>query len=340
MHDAATSRWNVAYDAADPLPMSDDATKLPFLDQSHPISQAGVVPVHTAAGTVALVYAIDSYTNHPSYRAALLQVSDGAVTGLYAAQPQGLQRPVVTGAAGDQRVSMTADLLAPDLGACCPVRTYTFELKVGADGATTEASDDRPLLGIWVTPVVDPAGSTNNAPLTVLSIDPGSPAAGKLSAGDVIKGFSGPRKVPASASTSTIGQLYAQMAGDQVGLRVATANATSKAVPVKAGPMSEVTAAATSPGLGYLGLQLTSDMTIESVTTNSPAAAAGLETGSTVTSVNGRAIHTTNDLPVALWATIGHPLPMVVTGADGLARTVTVTPTQQPSELTLTAHHI
>lgn len=103
---------------------------------------------------------------------------------------------------------------------CCPLRTYRFT--VGrANGRYLQAlSDQRPWLGVYARAV---GGLSNTqAPLTVIGIVPGSPAASKLRVGDVIVALT---NAPTLKNTSTLGallvdQIDALNAGEEAMLEI------------------------------------------------------------------------------------------------------------------------
>jgi len=109
------------------------------------------------------------------------------VVDLHAAKPKvlytwtgaGLTSWSITG----RRIHASGDYFVTYDATCCPARTYAFQ--VGAQGdRITEVSDDRPFLGVIVQPT--PAGQ-----LRVIKVEPGTPAAGSLRAGDVLVGIAG-----------------------------------------------------------------------------------------------------------------------------------------------------
>jgi hypothetical protein len=101
----------------------------------------------------------------------------------------------------DRKIHATGDYFVTYDAQCCPARTYAFE--VGARGNhITEVSDDRPFLGVIVQPT--PTGQ-----LRVVKVDPGTPAAGHLRAGDVLLNIAG--------SKTHVGTLFDRIASLHAG---------------------------------------------------------------------------------------------------------------------------
>jgi putative serine protease PepD len=93
----------------------------------------------------------------------------------------------------------------------------------------------------------------------------------------------------------------------------------------------------THSGRAYLGVRVAlgasrNGALVSSVTAGSPAAAAGLQAGDTITAVNGKAIASPSDLSQALaQLTPGDKAQVTVTGQDGSQRTVSVTLGELPA---------
>ncbi|HWW09469.1 MAG TPA: trypsin-like peptidase domain-containing protein [Candidatus Acidoferrales bacterium] len=93
----------------------------------------------------------------------------------------------------------------------------------------------------------------------------------------------------------------------------------------------------THSGRAYLGVRIAlaasqNGALISTVTAGSPAAAAGLQAGDTITALNGKSVASPDDLSQALaQLTPGDKAQVTVTGPDGSQRTVTVTLGELPA---------
>ena len=80
-------------------------------------------------------------------------------------------------------IDATATYYTPSDPQCCPERTYNFSIDTLPNGDLWELSDQRPWLGVFVTPFdsLDPGSA-----LEVVDVVSGSPADGLVKPGDVI----------------------------------------------------------------------------------------------------------------------------------------------------------
>ena len=96
------------------------------------------------------------------------------------------------GPPGRQEVAVTSIWATASDPQCCPARSYRFVLAKAQEPQVGEyyrvISDDRPWLGAIVTEQPPQSGNSN---AVVVSVVPGSPAAGLLRAGDILVGVSG-----------------------------------------------------------------------------------------------------------------------------------------------------
>ncbi len=126
----------------------------------------------------------------------------------------------VTGKAPDQEVAITSAWYTPADPHCCPARAYRFVL-APATNQTGEyyrvISDNRPWLGVFV--VIQPPTSSNSQAI-VTSVIPGSPAAGVLKAGDILRGVTGPPIASHGLGPAVLDELGTHRAGDVVGLQI------------------------------------------------------------------------------------------------------------------------
>jgi hypothetical protein len=96
----------------------------------------------------------------------------------------------VTDTGSGQQLLARAPYWTPNDAHCCPVRFYKFTVGVDKHGFLTSLSDDRPWLGLYAVPTLQPdsLGGTNpRSPMRIVGTAARSPAAAAFRAGDIIE---------------------------------------------------------------------------------------------------------------------------------------------------------
>jgi serine/threonine protein kinase len=127
----------------------------------------------------------------------------------------------VIGRAGHQQVAITSAWLTPADPQCCAARFYQVVVAASRQPAVGETyrviSDNRPWLGVIVKE--QPQGSANSDAV-VVSVVPGSPAAGILRPGDVLAGVTGSTVKSHGLGPAIFDQLAAYKPGQLVHLNI------------------------------------------------------------------------------------------------------------------------
>jgi hypothetical protein len=126
----------------------------------------------------------------------------------------------VTGKAPHQTVAITSAWYTPSDPHCCPSRNYRFVI-APASSQTGESyrviSDNRPWLGVFITFQSSPSG---NSQAIVTSVISGSPAAGILEPGDILRAVAGPHIASHGLGPAVLDELGMHKAGNIVRLLV------------------------------------------------------------------------------------------------------------------------
>lgn len=343
--DPIAKRWNLTLDAADkivpagfhvpgtdPTQVSGDQV---LFDQTHPVSQVWARLVQVAPGQPVLaIYGLDDYYNHPAGILAFVDAADGAAPTVtsYTSETN-LSAPTVTGPATAQRVTVTADYLAAEDAACCPVRQFTETFGASGDPHTaspaiTVVADDRPWLGAWVAD--DPL---HPADAVVVAVQDRSPASSVLHVGDRLVGVDGAAKPANSAGNPVFDEIALHHPGDQITLTVSRARALVH-LPVTLASRKDSPGDQDAPPAATIGIQgsdapagSTPGALVVAVQPGSPAEAAGLAHGDVITGAGDVDVRGIVDLQAALLGKIATAVPLTV----GISHTVTVTVTPDPA---------
>lgn len=326
-YDPQATRWVLSFDAADRADTDVVIPGDPLLDQSHTIAHPGAAPVwFTGADKPSLVvWGMDEFTNHPDYNVAVVSFARGTATVNWAdtgrdPTSEDLARPVVVGQAPHQTIRLTASYLTSQDSACCAVRDFTRTISM-RNGAIQVTADDRPYVGIYVTPDPESGGAR------VLRVDPGSPASGKLLPGDVITGLGAWHAGMDSQNLPDpiVDALAQHRAGQSVVFRIERGQSVST-VPIELSSVLNPGASAQPPTSGHLGVTVTNDMKIVDGSEASPLLNFGVMADDILVSINGQQLRNPHDLAVAMWGTGGHQIRLSYKDTTGLVHTISVTP--------------
>ena len=224
----------------------------------------------------------------------------------------GTSRPKVIGKASDQELSVPVGWLTSADPECCAVRTYVNTValrKQSFKGGYKQTNyvvtaSTQSWLGVYAL-LPDQTSGTYPNPV-VMTVVPGSPAAGVLQVGDQLVGVAGV-SAPSSASNGPpfMDEIAKSRPESKVALNVIRGT-TPMVVNITLGSTAEAAYTKSSaPTPGYLGLEVTSETpalqseygfvpsagaVVLSVDDNSPAANAGLVQGDVITSFNSTPI--------------------------------------------------
>jgi len=144
----------------------------------------------------------------------------------------------VIGKAPAQKVAVTSAYYPALDPHCCPVRSYRFVL----GPATSQAGesyrvirDNRPWLGVFIT--IEPP-SSRNPRAVITAVVPGSPAAGILQPGDILRAVAGPPTANHGLGPAVLGELGTRRAGDVIRLQIQRGSAL-RLVTVKLGTLAD-----------------------------------------------------------------------------------------------------
>lgn len=363
--DTYAHRWFVAYNAArDPVTIS----STPDASMSSSFSSAQQEPLLPAKiGATGL--SVTELHDQPDGRGDLLfwanlQYGDGSalVVGIVHYNGQtanvewsfsGTEGGTVSRALASphQEVAVSTEWTTPVDPHCCPVRSYRFVMARSASPTTEPpyrvVSDNRPWLGAFIAEL-QTGGANLPSKAVVVSVIPGSPAAGVLQPMDVITGVVGAKPRANLLGPAVIDELAAYRAGDTVHLQIIR-NGAPQTVSVKLGSMNNAKAVdANFPTPSFLGvsvftvtqqnaakynLPLTQGADISQVMSGGPAEAVGLSPGDIITSANGLLVHSVADLKTIIAAIpSGTTVPIGYVTPGGVQRTANVTLGVPPSQ--------
>ena len=274
--DAIARRWEVWFDAqkltssggvwgplnsnapiANPAP-STPASFTPILDPKADtsVTQVGFANFAPALGTDLV------FTSTASFGAS------GSAQGLYVVgfpdtqativsewSGQGLDPFRIGGSSPHQYLLGKAWYWTPGDAHCCPLRTYTFVIRpTPADGGRDYlgvVKDERPWLGLFVTPVHGPYDAAS--PVRVVGVAEGSPAARAFRQGDVLLALDHAPKLasPPSLGPSLVDEVMSLDAGDRAVFTVRRGGATIK-VAVRLGSMVDSSAVTATPPRSHM----------------------------------------------------------------------------------------
>jgi PDZ domain len=235
--DQYAQRWFVAYDAAkvpansradpdaplSPSTMSESFAPLLPAGHSGGIIRLGVAEIHDQPqGRGDLLFWADaSGGSNGRLSVGVLNYGGAAASLVWTFATAGYGSASVVGSAPHQRIVISNYLLTPYDPSCCPVRSYKFVLARSANHTNGAyygvVSDNRPWLGAFAeAPRIGPLSPPD---ARILSVVPGSPAAGILQTGDVITGVDG---MPGTQgpSGSIVDKLARHFPGETVQLQI------------------------------------------------------------------------------------------------------------------------
>ncbi|MBV9292321.1 MAG: PDZ domain-containing protein [Frankiales bacterium] len=344
--DAIAKRWNLAFDAADKVLDSNLLGAVPpkataLLDQSHPVGGVVVRPVSVHRGQwLATIYGYDAYFNHPpGFLAFIAMDRQGSARIVYYDTAAGLSQRTITGAPGEQRVTVTAELFTVADPACCPARMYTQVLGAGGDyqpsyPSIEVLSDDRPWLGAYVAN--DPESRER---AVVVGTADGSPASSVLRVTDRLMSVVGaPIRSTSSLGPAVLDQLARHRPGDSVTLRVLRDGHPVQLQVTLASYKERSSEEDLTPKpaiAGFNGTDAPAGQTpgfiVSYVTPGGPADAAGLSPGDDVVAVGGVRVRGSTDVQAALVGESGVGVSIRIERPDGSRVTAQLTPVDAPS---------
>ena len=273
--DAIARRWEVWFDAqrltgsggvwgplnsnapiATPAP-STPASSTPILDPKADtsVTQVGFANFAPGLGTDLVFTSTASFGASGSAQSLyVVGFPDTQATIVYEWSGQGLDPFRIGGNSPHQHLLGKAWYWTPEDSHCCPLRTYTFVIQpTPANGGRDDlgvVKDERPWLGVFVTPVRGP--DDPSSPVRVVGVVEGSPAARALRQGDVLLALdSGPKLAsPPSLGPSLVDELISLDAGDRAVFTVRRGGATIR-VSVRLGSMIDSSALTATPPRNY-----------------------------------------------------------------------------------------
>jgi hypothetical protein len=281
----------------------------------------------------------DAYVVHYNGQTASIAYSGGGEGG----------RAMVIGKAPHQRLSVTLQWVDPVDPECCAVRNFTQVISWDtADQSGTSLpvgysvlSDTRSWLGVYLGVPDDVGDDTTPPPPVVMSVVPGSPAAGVLQPGDQLIAVAG---IPARSAQTLLGpaiidQIDSQLPGARVALTIDRGGQDLTEDLTLSSYANPAEQQASAPNPGYLGVSVSdgsygsvSGAYLQSVEENSPADQAGLEEGDLITSIGSHQTTDAQDLTNVLLAIpAGTSEPIVYIDQDGQAHAVTIQLGSYPS---------
>lgn len=330
--------WTEVFDASDKaVPYefqgdfgAPDADKSldPVLNQKHWIDKVAVQSVNFGLPSASLVISGEDKDN-PEILGVLAVVDfvtedPGKAHLDHFEIAQDLGKPTVVGS-GDEQKLQVPNYWYPWLNGGDPTKyTQTVGLSDSAATGVTVLADSRPWVGAWVSPSQNPGAMVSD-------VVAGSPAEGKLEAGDRIVSVNG------NEPKQGLGpELLALKPGDEVALKVdrdgsiqdvtLTLSDMSKAPTMWEMPVPATIGVEVAPLSGRPGIVVTS------VKAGSPAAKAGIKKGDAIQRVGDVKTGDPADLDAALSGRGGKDLEVEVQRGTGSNETMTVTPeTQDPN---------
>ncbi len=350
--DSFAKRWVNIFDAAKTPAPGNDGTNETILPASAMVSDLTYATITPTPGRTDLAFwaGISSGTNAP-FDEYIVHYDGQTVSVVYSGSGEGGTAKVV-GVAPRQQLSMTAEWVDPVDPECCAVRNFTQTVGWNSSrvpGATIPTGyqvlvDTRSWMGVYVatrTGFTSSADSSATPPPVVMSVVPGSPAAGVLQPGDQLLSVSG---IPAPTNPSSIGppvidQIDSQQPGTLVVLSIERGGQQLTENIKLSSYANPAEAQASAPTPGYLGVQVaesspssTPGAYIAGVESGGPASQAGLEYGDVITSFGTNRITTSQQLQTVLLASpSGTTSQLVYVDNSGTPHAVTVTLSTYPS---------
>jgi hypothetical protein len=345
--DQYASRWVDVFDASKvraPGQSGADSTVLPC--------QANVVrledfPLTSAPGRTDLVlWLYLNFGANGNLEVAVVHF-DGqtaSVAYLESYPPAHQGNPTVVGVAPRQQISIPAGWLTSVDPECCAVRDFTdtvgFHTQVLSGGYHSSTyfvtGSTQSWLGVYAVEPLNPNGATPPPNPIVVTVVPGSPAAGVLRPGDQLLSVSG-ANVSATGllGPAVIDEVAKNLPGAAVPLSILR-NGNQLVVNVtlasRAAPSYSST---TAPSVGYLGVQVSTQaaqgsspagVLIQGVESGSAAGTAGLVTGDEITSIGSASVSSVDSLSTVLYLTPpGTSVQIAYVGTDGVPAMAAVT---------------
>ena len=267
----------------------------------------------------------------------------------YSPSPQG-GTPSVTGKAPNEQLSIPAGWLTSDDPECCAIRGYvntivfrTQTLSGGYKSSTyVLTASTQPWLGVYAVIPLNPNGTTPPPNPIVVSVVPGSPAAGVLHPGDQFLGVSG-ETVPSASDLGppVIDEIAKNLPGATIPLEILRGGTQTVVNIPLASTAATAYVAASAPEVGYLGVEVGTQGAqagtpagafVEQVEDGSPAAASRLIAGDVITSIGSTSVTSADALTMALYLmTPGTSVMVAYVGPNSGAASTTVTLAPYPS---------
>lgn len=343
--DRATRHWSDVFDAATtPAPATGGTGQDAVLPSGAAVSGLRYTTLHAAPGRVDLAFwagvnfgadaPFDEYIVHFDGRDARIA---------YAARGESGTARVV-GEAPHQELSMHAAWVDPVDPECCAVRDFTQVVGwLPASGSTPAGrsgygvvKDTRSWMGVYLATRAGVTSGGAAPPAVVLSVVPGSPAAGLLEPGDELVSVVGapPRPQTSLLGPPVVDQVDAHRPGAPITLVVARGGKDISVHLTLSDYANPDQVHASPPAPGYFGASVvphsaastasTKGALVSAVASGGAAAAAGLEPGDVVTSLGATTVTSGRQLQDVLLGTpAGTVEPMTFVSASGKTRTGT-----------------
>ena len=356
---AATYRTYVSYEADAPMGSgsllgSAPGSGSPLLPPSAGASGVHVAAIHDRPGGRAdlLVWANLQYADGPALTAAIISYNGltARVTWTFASPEPGSVS--VIGAAPRQRIEVATDWVPPVDPHCCPAGPYRFTVArirgLSATGQPYQAvSDTRPWLGAFIS---YPQSATSATPAEVISVIPGSPAAGVLRPLDLLTGIAGASPGSAVLGPAVAGELASRHAGQVIRLDIIRHGApmtVTLRLASRASPRA-IAAAQDFPAPSYIGVAIAT-LTVQRARQNNlpetpgawiirtlpggPAQQAGLTAGDVITAFDNVIVRSATGLQMAIAVVRpGTAVPVTYITPAGVTATAQVTAGTAPAQ--------
>jgi hypothetical protein len=225
LFDAARDQVNMSYEAdadTDAYEASNVPSPAPLIPKGLGVLQIHVSQIRNQPGGAAdlLIGADVEYADGFGQNIGIIHYNGSVARVVWAFLAKGGGSSVI-GKPGHQRVAVTASWATESDPQCCPARSYQFILAKAQEPQIGEyyrvIADNRPWLGAIIT---EQPPQTANSSAIVVSVVPGSPAAGVLSPGDVIVGVRGSTVTSHGLGPAVFDQLAPYKPGQTVDLDI------------------------------------------------------------------------------------------------------------------------
>lgn len=314
-----------------------DGSKAPGSNASEPLSDNALLP--TAASVTNIKFetitpmpgrtdlafsAQESFGANSQLAAGIVHYDGQTASVVYSQVLEDGDQAVVTGRAPHQRFVLTAPWITEVDPIAMPVRHYRQVVSWVAGsqpqfGGYATTSDSRSWLGVYAIPLpsstsaadAGSAAPSAGAPLVVISVAAGSPAAGVLQVGDEIVSVQGVAPRSSLLGPAIVDEVAAEAPGTPVALSIVrngqqmvkNVTLSSYAAPARGDMLAPVP--------GYLGVSVITDtsalaasyglgastgVVVAQVESGSPAESAGLNGEDVITAVDGTPVSDANSL--------------------------------------------